>query len=206
MARNAERLNWVQIRREILEGRTMVEVALRHGTNRARIAKRASREKWNIAAARGIEKCKGLASPGEEMARELVGMETEQKSLVREHRETMLAISMSSRRSLAEAIRKAMNYLSGLPEAELAKQHRALASLTNSAEALFGWRALAVVEGEAAAREVRLANGERDTRAINLELLRCSPEELRRRARAAQAAKVVEVEVRAEEGEKGVGG
>jgi hypothetical protein len=34
--------------------------------------------------------------------------------------------------------------------------------------------------------------------AVNLRLIRTSPEELRRRARAAQAAKVVEVEVRAE--------
>ena len=52
-----------------------------------------------------------------------------------------------------------MNYLSGLPEAELAKQHRALASLTNCAEALFGWKALAATEAEMAIREVRAQNG-----------------------------------------------
>jgi hypothetical protein len=92
-----------------------------------------------------------------------------------------------------------MEHMSGLSAERLMKEHRALASFANAAESLFGWRALAVVEGEMAVREVRAANGERDTRAVNVELLRCPPEELRRRAllakeRAAQEAKVRVVE------------
>jgi hypothetical protein len=198
MGYKAKRLDWEQIKREVLGGETLAEVAARHETNVNRIAKMASREKWNIA---GVRRAAAVAvSAGIALAVGKVRRE------VQEHRETMLVLSMESRRSLAEAIRKGLGYLSGLTEEELLKRHRAVASFSNAAEALFGWRALAVVEGEAAAREVRMANGERDTRAINLELLRCSPEELRRRARAAQAAKVVEVEVRAEEVEKGVGG
>ncbi len=178
---------WEKVRAAVMGGMGMKEAGELYGVGSSAVFMHAKRQGWRVKevrkagrGTRNVELIKRIRVKAEEVAESLA----REKSEVQKHRETMLVLSMASRRSLAEAIRKAMQHLSGLSEEQLLKEHRALASFANAAEALFGWRALAVVEGEAAVREVRAQNGERDTRAINVPLIRTSPEQLRLMARA----------------------
>jgi hypothetical protein len=195
--------NWAEIKKAVMAGVSMREAAQLFEVGASSIMQRSHLEHWDVKRGRGrgvgarqAELVKRIEEKAEEKAAVMVA---ENSRVVQEHRETMLALSMASRRSLAEVIRKGMNYLSGLPEAELAKQHRVAATFVSAGEALFGWRALAAVEAEAAVERVRAESGRKDQRAINLELIRVKPQELRemaqaKKAREAQGAGVREVE------------
>lgn len=174
-------MDWNEIRESLLSGMSAKAAGALYGMRPETIRNKSSAEGWEIR--EGREAILREAAEGKEVG---LAVAVEQ-SAVQEHRESMLALSMASRRSLAEAIRKGMNYLSGLPEAELAKQHQVVATFVSAGEALFGWKALAAVEAEAAVRTVREESGLKDQRAINLELIRVKPEELRERARAKAA-------------------
>jgi hypothetical protein len=158
---------------------TMKEASEAFNVNVSTVCMRAKREGWGVKELR--------AGRNDVLIATIEAKAAEVNSGVTEHRVNMLATSMASRRALATAIQKGMAHLSKLPEAELVKQHKALASFSAAAEALFGWKALAIVEGEAAVKTVREESGQRDTRAINLELIRTTPEQLRQAMLAKKA-------------------
>jgi hypothetical protein len=182
---------WLKIRDAVRAGMTMRDAAEAFNVGYSAVCMRAVRERWNIREVR--------AGREEVLQAAMEIRDAELAPGVNAHRVNMLATSMGSRRALAEAIRKGMTHLSRLPEEELVRQHKALASFSAAAGLLFGWEQLSVIEGEAAVRTVRAENGEVDSRAINIELVRCPPSELRRRAllhkeQVAQEAKARVVE------------
>jgi hypothetical protein len=91
----------------------------------------------------------------------------------------MLSLNMESRRLVAEMVRNGLAYLRGLPKAELAKRHQAVKNFVTIGDSLFGWRALAEIESQAAQQVARQEAGIRNTDAINLNLIHTSPEELK---------------------------
>jgi hypothetical protein len=163
MVRNAERLDWVQIRRQVLEGQSMVEVAIEHGTNRDRIAKRASREKWNITAAREMEK---ELARGEQVAQEI---EMQLESFVRRLRRS----NMRCRAELSEQVEETLRELREVPAV---MRSRCLASLTAVCEKLFRW-------GE----EPMMLDGRMG--AINMRLIKTTPAQLNEMHAKAQATR-----------------
>jgi hypothetical protein len=171
-----KRQRWSKVKEVVLAGMTMKEASEAFNVKVSTVCMRAKREGWGVKELR--------AGRNDVLVATIEAKAAEISPGVTEHRVNMLATSMASRRALATAIQKGMAHLSKLPEAELVKQHKALASFSAAAEALFGWKALAIVEGEAAVKTVREESGQRDTRAVNLELIRTTPEQLRRMALA----------------------
>lgn len=179
--------SWKKIREAVCAGMPMRDAAEAFNVGLSAIFMRSVREKWNVKEVRAGKQDVLLAA--------IEANSVDVGTGVQEHRVNMLTLSMRSRRALATAIQKGMAHLSKLPEAELVKEHKALASFSSAAEALFGWKALAIVEGEAAVKTVREESGQRDTRAVNLELIRTTPKQLRQLALAKKAC-----EARAAEG------
>jgi hypothetical protein len=119
---------------------------------------------------------------------EAMAVDEPRKTAVRAHKETMLLLNMESRRLVAEIVKDGLEHLRGLPKAELAKRHQALKNFVTIADCLFGWRALAEIESQAAQELARREAGIRSTTGIiNLELIHTSPEQLKRLSMVARA-------------------
>lgn len=149
-----------------------------YGVTEQTIRNKGSKEKWELRKGKSeILRRVGEGEPVQEIevAIEQLGVR-------------MAGASLRSKVLMAEA---AEGVLKRLREAEGINEltrSRCLVAMAQVCEKVHRW------SSEPSSEELeRMKSG-----AVNLRLIRTSPEELRRRARAAQAAKVVEVEVRAE--------
>jgi hypothetical protein len=97
--------------------------------------------------------------------------------------------------SAARVLERVMRYVESLGPEEILKQHRAVEGILKAAGGVFRWQA-----EEPAASESYTANG-----AVNLRLIRTSPEEMGRMARARRAEVVGKDELGEEEGGMGNG-
>jgi hypothetical protein len=172
------RVDWNRIRAELFKGRSVKAVSEQYGVTEQTIRNKGSKEKWELRKGKSeILRRVGEGEPVQEIevAIEQLGVR-------------MAGASLRSKVLMAEA---AEGVLKRLREAEGINEltrSRCLVAMAQVCEKVHRW------SSEQSSEELeRMKSG-----AVNLRLIRTSPEELRRRARAAQAAKVVEVEVRAE--------
>jgi hypothetical protein len=172
------RVDWNRIRAELFKGRSVKAVSEQYGVTEQTIRNKGSKEKWELRKGKSeILRRVGEGEPVQEIevAIEQLGVR-------------MAGASLRSKVLMAEA---AEGVLKRLREAEGINEltrSRCLVAMAQVCEKVHRW------SSEPSSEELeRMKSG-----AVNLRLIRTSPEELRRRARAAQAAKVVEVEVRAE--------
>jgi hypothetical protein len=172
------RVDWNRIRAELFKGRSVKAVSEQYGVTEQTIRNKGSKEKWELRKGKSeILRRVGEGEPVQE-----IEVEVEQLGV------RMAGASLRSKVLMAEA---AEGVLKRLREAEGINEltrSRCLVAMAQVCEKVHRW------SSEPSSEELeRMKSG-----AVNLRLIRTSPEELRRRARAAQAAKVVEVEVRAE--------
>jgi hypothetical protein len=124
-----KRQRWSKVKEAVLAGMTMKEASEAFNVKVSTVCMRAKREGWGVKELR--------AGRNDVLVATIEAKAAEISPGVTEHRLNMLATSMASRRALATAIQKGMAHLSRLSEEELVKQHKALASFSAAAEALF---------------------------------------------------------------------
>jgi hypothetical protein len=153
--RDTRKLDWERIRLEVLGGETIANVAARHGTKEGRVAMRASREGWDVNGSR--RKILEVANEGK-----VSEIEVEIQSFWRRLRGS----SMRCRAELSEQVEETLRELRNVPAVV---RSRCLTSLASVCEKLYRW-------GEEPTPEEL---GRMKNAAVNIRLIRTSPEQLR---------------------------
>src|SRR5271166_6562543 len=161
------RVDWEKIRQELMSGATAREVGERHGVRAQTVRSKASAEKWEVTEG----KLAVLREHGEGKAREIELALDEIGSRLR-------GSSIRTRVKMAEQVEKLLEELEGSEGMGAVMKGRLLSSLAAVAEKVHRW------SGEPTAKEMEGMK----TAAINLTLIRTTPEQLRRMTQAKKAA------------------
>jgi hypothetical protein len=160
------RVDWEKIRQELLSGWTAREVGARHGVSGQTIRDKASQEKWRVTES----KLAVLREHGEEKAQEI-------ELAVDAIGSRLRGSSIRTRVKMAEQVEKLLGEIEGSEEMGAVMKGRLLSSLAVVAEKVHRW------SSEPTAAEMEGMK----TAAINLTLIRTTPEQLRRMTQAKKA-------------------
>jgi hypothetical protein len=157
------RVDWNRIRSDMLAGMTVAELSVMNGVAEQTIRNKACVEKWEVGQARAAI----LAEVAEGKAKEI-------EVAVEEIGVRLRGASMRTRVKMAEQVEAVIGELEGTPGMNALTKSRCLASLVAVAEKVHRWSSEPTSE-----EMLRLK-----TAAVNLELIRTSPEQLRLKAKA----------------------
>jgi hypothetical protein len=163
-----DKIDWECIKAAIVGGEPFRAVAERHGIKASRISMRSTREGWRIGEMRGIAGVPATV-PGQEEWRKSAAL-VEVREEVGKHRASQFSASLAAKGSSARILERVLRYAESLPVEEILKKHQAIGGLIRAAGMLFRWQA----------EEPPTTEGRLNVAAVNLELIRTSPEQLRR--------------------------
>jgi hypothetical protein len=157
------RVDWDRIRSELLAGKGVAELAEKYGVVAQTISNKASKERWEL----GKTKAAILAEVAEGKAKEI-------EVVVEEIGARLKGASLRTRVRMAEQVEAVLEELEGVAGMNVLTKSRCLASLAQTAEKVHRWSGEATGEGMERLK----------TAAINMRLIKTSPEQLRSLAKA----------------------
>ena len=160
-------MDWTRIRSGLVEGMSVKTLAALYGVVEQTIRNKASKEKWEVRESR------------EELSKERWEGKAQEIELALDQIGSRLrGTSIRTRVKMAEQVEKLLEELEGSEEMGAVMKGRLLSSLAAVAEKVHRW------SGEPTAKEMEGMK----TAAINLTLIRTTPEQLRRMTQAKKAA------------------
>jgi hypothetical protein len=154
--RDRSKVNWEAIRGEVLKGGTVAAVAAKHGTTHGRVAMRAQREGWDIQGARRVMLQAAVEGKEVEVEVEALGAR-------------IRGSSFRSKVAMAEEVERVLRELRETAGMGALARSRCLASLVGVCEKLYRW------DEEPTLEEL----GRMKNAAVNIRLIRTTPEQLR---------------------------
>ena len=131
MARQSKKIDWSAVHALASSGVPLRELARRLNIPASTVLQRAKRGGWNISALHG-------SSPAKRHQKTLEANELSRQT-VQVGRDFFQDAALLTRFNLARATANASTHLASMPAQELVDRHHALANLSKSAAATFGW-------------------------------------------------------------------
>lgn len=164
-----EKIDWEAIKAAVIGGEPFRSVAARYQLKVSRISMRASREGWRVRKLRTEvnEAALAVAEAPEEWRREAALIEA--RAEVAEHRARQFNASLAVKGSSARVLKRMLQYVETLSAEEILQEYRAVTALIKAAGGLFRWQA----------EDPPTTDGRLISPAINVALIRTTPEQLR---------------------------